>query len=232
MEYKICPKCESKQAYLRKSTDDYRCGGCKHEFTLDKEVPMQTIEMTQEEAQKDWEEYKEVLKDRREKYLEDIYTCLSHMRKGKRVIDIHAVMKTFGVSEKQQPKLAIVRADAETVYFYRKDNGAGQFTRIRGRGESHKEDVWLPEKTYPEFKKDEGESSLYWSDAYKTKVPIVPPKFLPRGKLNNYYILWEVEDWELIPEDPILLKRITSNLFAVLGVWDLTPIEQAILKSR
>lgn len=75
----------------------------------------------------------------------------------------------------------------------------------------------------------------------KTKVPVVPAQFLPRGKLDNYYILWEVEDWENIPprkdpipprKDPILLKRISNNLFAVLAVWKLTKLEQSIIRGR
>ena len=65
----------------------------------------------------------------------------------------------------------------------------------------------------------------------KTKVPIIPVEILPDGDLKNYYILWEASEWEELPEtkDPILLKRISENLFVILGVWDLTELEQSII---
>lgn len=244
-EYTRCPKCEQKTGYLRKTTNDYRCGNCGAEFSLDnpcdceekkierdKEPSVETIEMSKEEAQKEWEEYRKVLKDRKEKYVEDMYTCLSQMRRGRKVIDIFEIMKQAGLNEKEQPKLAIVKASAGTVYFFKKEKGAGKFTENSYRHNSHKTDLWLPQNTFPEFKLDEGESSIEWASPLRTKVPIVPPQFLPKGSLDNYYLLWEVEDWEIMPKDPLLLKRITKNLFAVLGCWDLTPLEQSIMRTK
>jgi len=43
----------------------------------------------------------------------------------------------------------------------------------------------------------------------------------------------EVEKWKpLPPKDPILLKRLTPNLFGVLATWDLTNLERAIIRGR
>ena len=246
MEYKRCPKCGEKAGYLRKTTKDYRCGQCKKVFpkieeetkqpeiieTREKEPDLKCIEMTKEEAQKEWEEYREVLRDRKEKYLEDMYSCLSQMRRGRKIIDLFEVMKEVGVNEKQQPKLAIAKADESNVTFHKKEQGRGTFES--GRESNY---IWLPEKTFPEWNKIKPNEAHSWQNEFieerlRAKVPIVPAHFLPRGSLNGYYLLWEVDDWEVLPKDPILLKRITKNLFAVFGAWDLTPLEQAIMKDK
>jgi hypothetical protein len=64
-----------------------------------------------------------------------------------------------------------------------------------------------------------------------TKVPIIPAELMPEGSLTNYYVLWEVKEWEELPEpkDPYLLKRISENLFVVLGAWEITDLERAII---
>jgi hypothetical protein len=39
--------------------------------------------------------------------------------------------------------------------------------------------------------------------------------------------------WEYVPHpDPILLKRLSGSLFVVLAAWDLTELEQKVLKGR
>jgi len=64
-------------------------------------------------------------------------------------------------------------------------------------------------------------------------LPIIPPQFLPNGDLSDYFLLWEVESWtQEPPVDPMLLRRLTPNMFVVLAVWDLTPLEQAVLRGR
>jgi hypothetical protein len=49
-------------------------------------------------------------------------------------------------------------------------------------------------------------------------------------ELSNYHILWEA-DWEDAPVDPILLKQIDGNFFAVIAQWDLTNVERMVLRS-
>jgi hypothetical protein len=47
-------------------------------------------------------------------------------------------------------------------------------------------------------------------------------------------VLWEA-DWKVHPVppgDPALLKHIGGDLYAVVAVWDLTPLEQAVLAAR
>ena len=55
---------------------------------------------------------------------------------------------------------------------------------------------------------------------------------MPTGKLDNYYILFEVVQWDDVPvaADPYLLKRINANAFVVLAEWDVTVVEQAVMR--
>ena len=62
-------------------------------------------------------------------------------------------------------------------------------------------------------------------------VPSIPPLHRPHDSLENYWLLWEAE-WTRPPVDPALLKHLGLNLYAVLAVWDLTPLEQAVLRGR
>lgn len=198
-------------------------------------MKIESISIPKEEAQKEWKEYNKILKERQEKYLKDMKNLYYHLKEGRKVLDIYKVFKDAGVSDAGFPKMAISLADKKTVYFLEDAKGSGRFSYDSWRGEWYKSDVLLPSNTFPE-KRDEKGVPL---DSYKLKtlhttVPIVPARYLPKGKLENYYILWEVETWEEIipPKDPILLRRINDNMFVVLAFWDLTPLERAIIHGR
>ncbi|WP_417382176.1 hypothetical protein [Gimesia sp.] len=45
----------------------------------------------------------------------------------------------------------------------------------------------------------------------------------------RYALPWETE-WETISVDPMLLKHLGKSLYVVLAHWDLTPLEQAVLR--
>jgi len=68
-------------------------------------------------------------------------------------------------------------------------------------------------------------------------VPIVPPPLRPDDSLAKYHLLWEA-DWRDVgelpppPGDPALLRHLGGDMYAVLAVWDLTPIERAVLAGR
>ena len=75
-----------------------------------------------------------------------------------------------------------------------------------------------------------------------TMVPLVPAQVKQQlrqsnrsMKLENYHVLWEVEEWyerRVIepPIDPFLLKHIGGTLYAVLAEWDLTELERSVLR--
>jgi hypothetical protein len=65
-------------------------------------------------------------------------------------------------------------------------------------------------------------------------VPMVPPDVIKDGRgcdLAKHFVLWEVESWAAAPPvDPMLLKPIGGDLYAVVAQWDLTELERAILR--
>lgn len=75
------------------------------------------------------------------------------------------------------------------------------------------------------------------ADGYSL-VPLIPPDVRGVHALNTSFILWEVEQWadsiiNLQPDrDPLLLKHLGGDLYAVVAEWDLTDIERAIMAGR
>jgi len=66
----------------------------------------------------------------------------------------------------------------------------------------------------------------------RAMVPSIPPSLRPPHSFASYYILWEAV-WEPIaPRDPMLLRPLGNNLYAVVAVWDLTDLERAVLNAR
>jgi len=198
-----------------------------------KEIPK--IKEPKEQAKEEWKKYCEVLKKRKEKYLRVMKDAHYQMKEGRELIDVYNIMKHAGLNENNEPRLAIARADLKTVYFIKQDEGAGFFSSESSNWNESKNNVGLPQNTFKvhwERRTEDDNSSWNIKDkTIQTKVPIVPIELLPEGDLSNYYILWETSDWEVLPEtkDPILLKRISENLFAILGSWDLTELEQSII---
>lgn len=193
--------------------------------------------MPKEQAKEEWKKYCEVLKKRKENFLKIMKDAHYQMKEGRELIDVYKVMKEAGLNEKNQPRLAISRADLTKVVFQKRDEGTGIFGGIGKYGdvEYNKDRVELPANTF-DIHWPRKEESRWEIDKKQiiTKVPIIPALILPDGDLSNYYILWETKEWEDLPEtkDPLLLKRISENLFAILGCWDLTELEQSIISAR
>lgn len=195
------------------------------------------IEMGEKEAEEAYKQYLEVVKTRKEKYLKDLKTVYYNLKQGKTVIDIFEAMKKADTNKEGDPRLAICRADAKEVYFEKQSVGSGSFSHEDfgswNKG-SYRYDIQLPSNTFSDWKFKEGSDWEINRKRIKTKVPIIPAHLLPKGKLENYYILWETKEWETLPErkDPFLLKRISNNLFVVLAEWDVTKLEQSIIRGR
>ena len=210
-------------------------------------MELEKIQMPQEKAKEEWKKYNELIKKRKDKYLEDMKKCMFELAKGKELIDIYKVMEKAGVNKDCYPRLAISKADWKEVFFVKRDSGRGVFSET-GVNWANKNngDIDLQPQTFMEWARSKEElktdKKIYnvdssWQIAnstVKTKVPIIPAQLMPEGNLKNYYILWEVEKWGNLTEtkDPLLLKRITENLFVILGAWDLTPLEQSIISGR
>ena len=213
-------------------------------------MELEKIQMPKEKAREEWKIYNNLIKERHDKYLEDMKKCMYQLSQGKVLIDINKVMEKSGVTKDYQPKLAIARADWKECHFHKKDSGRGFFSGdskswfIKSGG-----DIDLPPETFVQWLrgtqdinlKDGGVGKLVKNQEWaipkaqiKTKVPIIPAQLMPKGQLIEYYILWEINKWEELPkqDDPLLLKRITENLFVILSAWDVTELEQSIISTR
>ncbi len=154
--------------------------------------------------------------DKRDWEIERIYRAIS---KGKTVISVNQALISAGFDERNRPKLAIGRADDTECRCVVDDNVVmfspnGRFSqrefRIQWPGAVYKSGGW----------------------GLTAKVPRIPPQHRPASNtLKNYHILWEA-DWQEIPRDPYLLKRIGKDAWIVLAAWDLTDVEVSVLRAH
>ena len=193
---------------------------------------LKAITMPRERAEREWKAYLALLKTRKETYLKELKQAYYHMKKGRKILDIYEVFKATGVNENEEPKLAVAPADVKEVFFEKRNPGAGVFTDDPWKRWNRRA-VRLPDNTFPEWTRDGQYDWQIKDEKLKTTVPIIPAPFVPEGKLSNYFLLYEVDRWELAPpRDPILLRRISRNIFAVLACWRLTKLERAVIYGR
>jgi hypothetical protein len=196
--------------------------------------------LPEDQAREEWKKYCEVLKTRKEKYLRVMKDAMYQMKEGNPIIDVYEAIRKAGLNKNNEPRFAISRADLSTVYFRKRDEGTGKFGWEKYSSTDivdSRDNINLPAnlfKIHWDRAKNRDGTDATWEiekQLLKTKVPIIPVEILPDGDLENYYILWEVKEWESLPEtkDPFLLKRISENLFAVLGQWDVTELERAVI---
>ena len=177
---------------------------------------------------------KKTATEREDEALKKAYSAIAA---GKRVFNMNTVLRDAGLFEGiHMPKIAIVRADAQTVKFQR-DIGSDLYKFV-GRGHG-RDDIWSKHTMFPlglfgeKVTWDWRQRANIWQIAqYEAVVPFVPPRFRP-AKLEDYFIMWE-PIWKKIPPqpDPFLLRPLGSGLFAVVAQWDMTPLEQSILEGR
>jgi len=182
-----------------------------------------TIEMPRHKARAKYAQYLRAVKQRHSREYEALKNGYRELSRGHQVLDLAAVMKAAGVDEAGRPRLAIIRADMKLCWFERHfaqdGNHGGRFTPDRWLRDGSRLAVRLPAGTFPGATKDH----------LRAVVPTIPPDLQPAGRLDRYHILWEAE-WETIPIDPMLLRTLGCGLYVVLATWDLTELEQAVLR--
>jgi hypothetical protein len=164
--------------------------------------------------------------------------------KGQQVIDVEKAMKTAGLQpDTYFPRLAICRADATWGHVHLRDNGSAVFcvnqpyTDWRRIPKDQKVTFgpgtftpmprrrWLTEA-------ERAGGRVFPMEAGKALVPMVPPQARLTYSARNYHVLWDAV-WEPEPpKDPFLLKHLGGALYAIVHHWDLTPIEQAVMRGR
>lgn len=209
----------------------------------------EVVTLNKDDALEKFNEYKSALRVSRSQHdrmMKAVYGALSE---GLGVINPRAAIIKAGVEpENFHPRLAISRADRDTVFFRRdhSDNQAffssserfflsGPNKSAQARRDQFALGVGQLPRSDDLWRK--GWRDTLYQQIVKATVPTIPPAHRPGDHaLSQYCILWEVEKWEALPRpqrapgDPMLLKPLAqTGLYAVMAHWDLTEIEKMVL---
>ena len=195
-----------------------------------------TISISPDEAEAQLREYTELPYAQRTIEDDSIAMALRAAKRGNSIIVMSEVIRAGGLFEtSNRPKLALARADAKTVRCIQSGNDiifdtSGEPWGTVNRGALVGEDSSRIRDVLP---LDEHGRRIYFQ-AGETVVPTIPPRHRPKGKrIGMFHILWEVEKWDPTPPvDPALVRHIRGDLWAVIAMWDLTPLERAVLAAR
>jgi hypothetical protein len=163
---------------------------------------------------------------------EAILAALKRIAQGQQVIDIALAIQGAGLNEHNLPKLAIARADWPRVHAWWWEQKVVFTARPKSwnttsndRVASHSVAVrleWVPRPSARGIGETHGQA----------QVPTVPPDHRPKGALTYYRILFEAEWKRVPPVDPILLRHLGGPFYAVMASWNLSPLEQAVLRAK
>lgn len=161
------------------------------------------------------------------------------LAKGTPLIELTAAIRSGGFDERMRPRLAIARADRKEVRFAwdPRSPQATFSTAIPGRrfGPSMVVRVDMGRR-HGLIRQTVHGAWGHYIEAW-AQVPMIPADVLPAtGQRRDWHILWEVDHWSDRPQvmvpsrDPLLLKHVGGDLWAVLAHWELTDLELAILR--
>lgn len=206
-------------------------------------MEMDAIQMDPEQAKAAYEDYAAAVKvnhDAEDRAIADGYRALME---GRSLIQLTPTLKAGGTTTIEVksswlrdawtvtvPRLACCRADAKVAFTTGVDRDGGcEITADRRHNELHSRNRTdrfpIPDGTFEAGKT---------GPTVRAIVPNVPPRLRPKRGLQLYTLLWEAE-WAVDPVppgDPALLRKLGGDLYIVLGTWDLTKLERAVLSGR
>jgi len=198
-------------------------------------MKLEKYEVPKKDALKCWREYQVACKDNpKDRFLRDMKKVYHQLKAGtsagKKVIDIQKVIPAGGMNVNHSPKLAVAKASTTVVECEVHRDGRILFLNQRW---PKVHDI-IVKGAFPEVPQEQfTKERLQTSKRFQAPIPAIPASLRPKGDLSNYYILWEVEEWKIVPpRDPYLLRRITPNMFVVLAGWDLTELERSVMAGR
>jgi len=206
------------------------------------------IEMDPEVAKEKLAEYRNVLSKKHKQAIDDEFMSIEQaykeLAKGTPLINPFQAIRGCGWRPDGRPVLAMARADQKLCDFrlgrdsrrWDPDKHVyhGQFAPCEFTFQARKErwdsqrarnlSITVPNvKVQPPVEPREGTAM----------IPLVPAEAYPssgRLALEKHFILWEVEDWDAAPPvDPMLLRPIGGDLYAVIHQWNLTEIERVVI---
>ena len=207
-------------------------------------MEVQTIEMSPEQAREKLEAYESALRRVDDEEMAAAVEGYRALAQGTKLIDVEQVIRSCGRDHDGRPLLAIARADrlqvkllwenrSERCHFSTAADWGFEWPgllRSVEMGERHNY------RAYPSW----DPATLHAMDLEGfALIPMVPPDVLAaRSYLRDHYVLWEVYEWAETPHraepdrDPYLLSLIGGTLYAVVGEWELTDLERAIMRGR
>jgi hypothetical protein len=196
-----------------------------------------SISDSREAAAEKWREYVAAEKMYRKPEYTDMKKVYNQIKSGRKVIDIFKVIQRGGIRANHHPVLAIAQAKTKVVYCRYDHKGRIYYVNRKAYWSNStanpiKGDVDLP-GCLPTYDRKSVTGETYGILNLSAPVPPIPPMHMPKLLTDDYYILWEVDEWTMAPPtDPWLLRRITKTLFVVVAGWDLTEIEKSVMHGR
>lgn len=190
------------------------------------ESAVMTIPYSQ--AMSQFEAYRSLVKGNKHATKDDVslYRALWQIKRGQKVIDVQQAIVQGGLNEQGLPRLAIGRAHRPFVHCWNSDG------RFVFSGEPRSWGMWSVQQRQIKRNISIRFPGGVGSASGKAQTPLVPAQHRPKGSLASYHILWEAEWQKVPPVDPILLKHIDGPFYVALAQWDLTPLEQAVLRMK
>lgn len=181
-------------------------------------MDLATIEMTEEQIEREYERYA----DLNTRTARQIKTGLEALEAGLQVVDLREVVKSSMKRDYNEtfPQIALapVNKEGKTIWCDT-DSDENRVTYTRSRttlGESLKWTLYIAARPTSTYRKR------------SATVPAVPDHIRAQAGRKDL-VLWEAEWKRPVPRDPALLEHVGGNLYIVKAVWDMTPLEQAVL---